>query len=329
MKTFSKITVPLVIFSITLISLLLIRVRFISDSGLHKVKHEWTALQERKENIHPGLAEFFMKDRGERARLVLKDEQGIISESEYRFNEFGLRDIGKTEKKKAHLILTGCSFVFGLGLDEDETMPFFLRSEFPSRNVRNLGVPGGGLHTALRYSEILPLKEFVPEEEGTFLYVMIEDHLNRFLLRPGFVFSSWKNAPVYVAREGKIEFEGNLNEHFIFWKMKFLGFFGLLSLAKSPQSFSDQELEFFLNGVKELKRRYRVQFPRGKFAWTIHPLSRFRESARLEELAKKMDITPQLVPLALPEGASRYELRDHHPNGLFNRMYADALAKIL
>lgn len=318
-----KILVPAIIFTITLIACLLVRAKFIHEGGLYPVKHEWTVLSEGDSEAYSGVEDLFASP-GAQAQLVLKDSAGVISKTHYSLNEFGLRDIGLTEKKDKHLLLSGCSFIFGLGIEENETLSSVLRNGLPEVNVRNLGFPGGGLHTALRFSEIVPLKKFVPEEEGTFLYVMFSDHLNRFLLRPDFLLWSRSTAPTYQVKDDAVVYDGKLNTHLSFWKSKVLNFLSLGGLEKSPESFTDRELEAYLDGVKELKKRYLKEFPRGKFLWMIHPLFPFRGSARLESLAVKKGIPLLGNPLQVPhKERPRYLLRDNHPNGSFNRNFAN------
>lgn len=323
-----KILIPVIIFTFTLIACLLVRAKFIHEGGLHPVKHEWTVLSEGDSDAYPGVEDLFASP-GAKAELILKDSAGVISQTFYSVNEFGLRDMGLSEKKNKHLLLSGCSFIFGLGVPEEETLSSALRRDLPEVNVRNLGFPGGGLHTALRFSEIVPLKKFVPEEGGTFLYVMFADHLNRFHLRPDFLVWSRSTAPTYKVKDSSVIYDGKLNTHLSFWKSKALNFLSLGGLEKSPESFTDQELEAYLEGVKELKKRYLKDFPRGKFHWMIHPLFPFRESLRLESLAIKNGIPFLENALVVPHAErGRYLLRDNHPNGSFNQAFAVWLRRL-
>jgi len=69
----------------------------------------------------------------------------------YDFNDYGYRSIHNYEPildDENKIICIGCSFTFGIGLDEEQTWPFKL-SKLLNCNFLNLGFPGGSIKYVL------------------------------------------------------------------------------------------------------------------------------------------------------------------------------------
>lgn len=52
-----------------------------------------------------------------------------------------------------HVVFLGCSFMFGYGLPDDETLPWYVQEMLPSADVVNLGVEGYGSYQCLLVME--------------------------------------------------------------------------------------------------------------------------------------------------------------------------------
>lgn len=64
----------------------------------------------------------------------------------------------RTESKIA-VNFFGGSYMFGEGLNDDETIPYFFNRMIPSANVKNYGFHGHGVHNALRLLELKQSRE--------------------------------------------------------------------------------------------------------------------------------------------------------------------------
>jgi hypothetical protein len=53
----------------------------------------------------------------------------------------------------------GCSFIFGIGVTDEHTVPYFLE-KLSGRPVINMGIPGSSIQTSLHNSIILNDSEY-------------------------------------------------------------------------------------------------------------------------------------------------------------------------
>jgi hypothetical protein len=81
-----------------------------------------------------------------------------------------------SEKGKEEILLIGCSFTMGMGLDDDQTFAWKLQQEFPKVSIRNLGVGAYGT-----YQSLLVLKDQLLETKKprAVVYGLIDHHLLR------------------------------------------------------------------------------------------------------------------------------------------------------
>ncbi|MEM7656542.1 MAG: hypothetical protein AAF399_10470 [Bacteroidota bacterium] len=81
------------------------------------------------------------------------------------------------------LLLSGCSFLYGMGVNDQETYPFRLQQQLTDYQVLNAGVPAHGTLQSL-----IKLKQFV--EQGirpkAFLYHYLDSHQQRNLMGRSF-----------------------------------------------------------------------------------------------------------------------------------------------
>ena len=113
------------------------------------------------------------------------DNYDIIFDSKYTMYENHYGEFRYTlcnENSKEAYIFLGCSFTFGDGCGDNETLPYYFSELFNfKKNVINLGVPGKSTNTALNilnnnvFDELL-----IPQTKiKYFFYSLIEDHIIR------------------------------------------------------------------------------------------------------------------------------------------------------
>jgi len=96
---------------------------------------------------HTKTHKFYMGDSEELYKQNLKDkpEDWVWRDQkvEYNMNSLGYRTKEFDEHDwKESIVVFGCSCVFGVGVDNEQTLPHYI-SELTARNVINLGIPGG------------------------------------------------------------------------------------------------------------------------------------------------------------------------------------------
>ena len=101
----------------------------------------------------------------------------------YTINEDGYRQTPgfiHKEDAKAPIVFYGGSFAFGEGVNDDETLPYFVGAETNwSRPVLNLAFSGYGPHQMLRSLELGTLRSFDHAMVDTVVYEALPEHARR------------------------------------------------------------------------------------------------------------------------------------------------------
>ncbi len=343
MKLIFKILLPVFIFIISLWILLLAWGQFRPSDDKNSTRNSWSVITPGNSNNHPLMLEIFeLPELVTRHRITNKF--GIVADTVYRLNRFGIRDdVNIDQPKKSHLLFGGCSYIFGDNIQLEETFPAILRNKFPDINVRNLGFPGGGLHTALRHFEISDFREFVPEKKGIYAYVYIDDHYSRWARDVGFLRWAGEKTPTYDSVNGKIVYAGQLGDRSEYKRYHFLKFLGI-ALPETGQFIvksrpETEKMKSFMDGIVLLKERYLARFPEGRFVWILHPHAHFTPPVEklLRSVAEKRGIEVmfghkdyQAYLRANKLSHDQHLIRwDGHPNGEFNKWFAEWLRKKL
>jgi hypothetical protein len=118
----------------------------------------------------------------------------LIADVTYRIDASGLREIPAAVQGRPHrIVFFGCSFMFGHGVEEDQTLPYyFVREAKGSFAGYNFAGEGWGPHQMLREIET----GFVRRVAGApdlAIYEAIPDHLRRVAGR-----APWEDGPKYA-----------------------------------------------------------------------------------------------------------------------------------
>jgi hypothetical protein len=121
-----------------------------------------------------------------------------ITDVTYRINAGGLREIPATVQGQPHkVVFFGCSFMFGHGVEEDQTLPYyFVQKAGGTFEGYNFAGEGWGPHQMLREIET----GFVRRVAGApdlAIYEAIPDHLRRVAGR-----APWEDGPKYALCRG-------------------------------------------------------------------------------------------------------------------------------
>ncbi len=272
---------------------------------------------------------------------LIRGTQTVYRQS-YKTDEHLLRiPLRKMPDARAHAFFAGCSFVWGEGVKEEETLPARFQDLAPNYQAYNLGLSAGGLHSHLRYLELFPLKKVIKEAEGIYFYVFITHHLDRFFGRYNFVNIGPKDVPHYRIESGQLVNKGKFKEQPFYERFKEaekLGLADALIRTQDPLIWSDDELREFALGIKFLKERYLEQFPKGEFFFVFHPLALIPTIAtplkrHLSEF--KISVVDPLETFERFRGKAgllRSELAipdDHHPTAKGHLLFAQALVEDL
>ncbi len=106
----------------------------------------------------------------------------LIYDKSYKTDKFGRRESLQTEgSNKNFLIFLGGSFVFGEGVNDDETLPSQMAKNLPAISAYNYGVPGAGLAPTVSLVLNKKFKEEIKEKDGIVLYFYFDFDLLRLI----------------------------------------------------------------------------------------------------------------------------------------------------
>ncbi len=335
---FLKIISSLILFLLTLEALSWTWIKIQNSAPQKKWKVEWKRLRPADNIKHPGLEALFP---GSLTSQTITSRDGLSTEILYSINEFGLRGPSPDQKKKkSHLLVSGDSYVFGQAIPESKTISSKLSRLHPDIRVSNLGWSAGGMHTALRLFELVNPKEYAPENEGTLIYVFLNFHVYRWLLRPRFIQWSPDYIPVFKEIDERFIFQGNLEN---LWQKKVFklsmhssfGKIVLDCLVDIGISYRKEDIHLYFNAVQELKRRYKEIYPQGRFVVVSHPLQddySFIPGAKEEAEARGIEFYDSIPEWkeSHPEDNLTYLVPgDGHPKGEVNEFLSQFISRMI
>lgn len=107
----------------------------------------------------------------------------IVFNSEYTvYDNTSLRYTKCNKDSDQVYIFFGCSLIFGLGINDDETLPYYFSKKFNfEKNIINCGFSGCGTNTALNILNSNLFRYFIPKNSKVkhSFYTLIEDHIYR------------------------------------------------------------------------------------------------------------------------------------------------------
>ncbi|RPJ43624.1 MAG: hypothetical protein EHM19_08345 [Candidatus Latescibacterota bacterium] len=260
----------------------------------------------------------------------------LIYDVVYRTDDFGRRraDVPGRERRDEFLLCFGCSFMYGEGLPEEETIPFLLASLSPGFMPYNYAFHGHGPSEMLAKMRSGTLRSEVPEEHGTLVYVFIDAHILRTIGSMRIATSWGKNRPYFrTAGDGAIVRQGTFTTgrpvvsrlYRLASKSRLLRALGV----DLPIAIMERHVSFTAQIIAESRRAFSEQFPGERFLVVIYPGT--RHGARLAELLR-MEGVECLDCSGLfdrSDPATWLSPLDQHPNGRSNEILARRIAPVL
>ena len=256
----------------------------------------------------------------------------------FKTDQYGRRTVDdnyKYSKTKPHLILFGGSNTWGGGLNDEETLQYFLGKKIPGYNLYNYAVEGYGPQHVLALLEKEDISSQVDSDRGIAVYVLIHHHVLRAI---GSTHSFWIfSSPYYnldengLHRKGSFEsgrpFITGIYKTFLLCK-KFSNALKLLN-ADIPLKVTEKHIRLTAEIITEAKKKYEQKF-NGRFYVLMHPLSVSLPNMSLEHfenlihLLEENGITVLRYPVEIKD--SYFISNDTHPTGEFNKILANKLA---
>jgi hypothetical protein len=268
------------------------------------------------------------------SRMVNARDSTVIYDVRYTLKN-GIRYTPtRSDRTDAYTVFLGCSFTFGEGLNDDETLPFLFNQEVGFKyNTLNYGFHGYGTHQVLAIAEnILVTDTDVVSSKGSLVvYSFLYDHIRRAA-----GYSKWDvNGPRYEIEADRVVFKGSFQNSRNFLVAKLSRFWKTSYLYKNV-------LDPTKGGVieRDLKRtllminRIKTSLERNGLDFLIILDQTSCDSPFFSEMKDyflKNGINFYTIPDIIPdykEHRELYEIRfDDHPSKLYNEKVAKYLAE--
>jgi hypothetical protein len=244
-----------------------------------------------------------------------------------------LTPIDHLEQRHKFLLFFGCSMTYGLGVNDDETMPFYVAHYASHYRPYNYGVSGYGPHHMLAQLQRGELTQEIHEHAGIAIYTFIDHHIDRAIgtMR---VYNQWEqHAPFYtldahdrLVRKGDFT-SGRQLVSFLYWvlgKSQILQYYNITL----PPSLREEHIRLTARIIAEARAVLHQQFPSADFYVLLYPgvrrgpdLIPFLAQAGVKYLDYAHLIDWPQQGLTQADGA--------HPTAQGHRMVAAQLAKDL
>jgi hypothetical protein len=184
--------------------------------------------------------------------------------------------IDHLEQRHKFLLFFGCSMTFGLGVNDDETMPFYMAQYASHYHPYNYGVSGYGPHSMLAQLQRGTLAKEINENEGIAIYSFIDHHINRAIgtMR---VYNQWaEHAPFYTLNaQDRLIHKGDFTSgrpvvSFLYWvlgKSQILQYYNVTF----PPSIREEHIRLTARIIAEARTAFQQQFPHAEFYVLLYP----------------------------------------------------------
>ena len=241
-------------------------------------------------------------------------------------------------ERSRFLMFFGCSFTYGQGISDDQTLPHYAGALAPGHMPYNYGVGGYGTNSMLAQIEDPRFPKAVPQKSGIGVYVMLEDHIFRSMGDSQTL--TWGTPmPYYEMENGKPVFKGPFWKARPFYcalaKLVFKSQTASLAHVRLPRkAFTREDVAFVSALIKESARLMKKSYPDSRFVVLLYPANQ-KEAKPLwvdwmeEDIAGSgITILNYLTMLTLKDTELRVPI-DGHPNGVAHELVARRMVEDL
>ena len=264
-----------------------------------------------------------------RARHTLETAGEFNIDATYTIDENSLRVVlPPGDPANDTVVFCGCSFTFGEGVEDDETLPSQVARRRPDLRVLNFGFSGYGPHQMLANLESGRLGTICQKSPRVVIYQMIPQHVKRVV---GWV-PYRVHAPRYGWREGRVSRLGHHDDRpWMPLLQRGLAKSGVYSQLLDDWIISRSDIELTAAVVKQSAAEVERQFPGCEFHvlfWSFppNPISASL-SAELKGRGLKLHMVQEFAP-EIEERKSRYGIPgDGHPTAEAYACLADYICE--
>jgi len=209
----------------------------------------------------------------------------IVNDSLIYLRHYQIDEVGRRKNLAGHdttnhdrfAMITGCSFAFGYGLNEKQTLAHFIDSLTHYRSY-NYGTSGHGTQQTLSLLRSRNLHSEIDEQNGALIHLFIDDHIPR-LIGSRRMIKLWARSFPYYYLDGD-----SLIQNGSFWtgRPMLSRFYKAISESAFIDLFdidfpwytSESHLKLFGAILQASKAEFLSQYPNGRFLVVIGPSSK-------------------------------------------------------
>jgi hypothetical protein len=220
----------------------------------------------------------------------------------------------------------GCSFTFGDGLNDHETIPSYFSKNTKKYEGYNFGYSGYGPAQALLKLQYDSLDKIIKQKDGFGFYIFIHDHVNRTIgSMSNFKMNKGMN-PCFEMEGEKLVYKGIFKNVYpkrcaIYSKMAENGFCRYFNIGY-PFKLKDEHFELTGRVLEAVGNEFKRKFTSDKFYVVMYPSisqKEFEEDEKIIDYLKKKKIKYlDYRKLFNPTERPYYILHDHHPTAFAN-----------
>jgi hypothetical protein len=201
--------------------------------------------------------------------IVKVDGEKIYNKT-YFTDSTGFREVlGNKENAKEHIIISGDSFVFGDGLNQDETIMYFLSKKYPKKNIYPIAYSGYSAAQTWLFLKYFDPKKWIKEESGHLVSMHFDFHNERICGSEAYLGWSGKKGPYLKIENDKLVHKGFLDD---------------------PSKFVEAKecIELMSELYLDIQKTYISHFPKGNYTVAIATIYGNQKSDFNWELVQKL-----------------------------------------
>ena len=256
-------------------------------------------------------------------------KNNLFKKNNYTINNFGHRKIENSTKIIDNcIIFHGGSNIFGQSLNDNETLPFYVKSSLNNRyNVFNFGFNGYGPHQFLSKLENNYIEELSSCSNSIIIYLFIADHIGRTAGK-----RSWGDkSPRYIFKDNKLIQKGFFSDFPFKIIMKLRKNFRhsqVFNIIHNVESVNEKDKQLYLSILKQIEKVSKEKFKKTRFIYIIWDDIHIKH----DELNDFFNLSEnvKISKLNIDENVKSNKIPgDNHPTKDFNLIIAKELKKLI
>ena len=235
-------------------------------------QHNTKVIVSGSEHISDSILVYTYPANGKRHEIIITNNDTVVN-AEYNFDSLSRRQMPERSNAKRATLFFGCSYTFGDGVSDRETLPYHYYINDSSENVYNYAIDGWGPQQTFSLMRSAKIRNEVVGDTVTGIYVFIDDHLRRVICDKHHVNTWTKNFACYGLEHDSLIYRGTFASVF----PARLKLFNILAETKVfdgfdiPIRFTDESYRITTELIRQSALAFHQQFRQGEFYVVIYP----------------------------------------------------------